>query len=211
MTKEFALFPLQLVVFPGEQLNLHIFEERYRQLIQDAEKTNLTWLVPTVIDSDMRPTATEVTLSEVAMRYPGGEYDIRTEGGGVFFLDDYWTTQPGKLYPGGMATELDVDLDENPAMNEEIIDLAIKIYQKLKVRKKVKTVEEGFQTYDIGHYVGLTLEQEYQMLTHRAAYPRQKFLLDHLNNILPDVERNTHIKERAELNGHFKELVPPNF
>lgn len=211
MTSKFALFPLQLVVFPGEQLNLHIFEPRYRQLIEDADATGRTWLVPTIIEGEMRPTATEVTLSEIAMRYPTGEYDVRTKAGSVYFLDDFWETLPGKLYPGGIASELDIDLDENPSMNEEIIGLAVRIYQKLKVKKKVRSVEEGFTTFDIGHYVGLTLEQEYQMLTKRSAYPRQKFLLDHLSSILPDVERNTHIRERAELNGHFKELVPPNF
>ena len=190
---------------------MHIFEQRYRDLVRDAELTDTTWLVPTVIPNGMRPTATEVTLSEVATRYPSGEYDIRTIGGRVFFLEDYWQTLPGKLYPGGQASELEVDFAENPDINEEIIELTRKIYRKLKVNKTVRSVEEGFRTYDIGHYVGLTLEQEYQMLTLRSAYPRQKFLLDHLRRILPDVERNTGIRQRAELNGHFKELVPPNW
>lgn len=211
MTQTFALFPLQLVVFPGEQLNLHIFEPRYRQLVDDAEETGISWLIPTVITDGMRPTATEVTLTEIAKEYPSGEYDIHSIGGRIFFLEDFWKRLPGKLYPGGKASELDVDLEENPDMNEEIIEMATKIYARLQVNKRVRSLTEGFRTYDIGHYVGLTLDQEYQMLTLRAAYPRQKFLLDHLHRILPDVERNTSIRERAELNGHFKELVPPDF
>ena len=211
MTETFPLFPLQLVVFPGEHLNLHVFEKRYRQLVQDAEQHDRTWLVPTASPNGMRPTATEVTLSEVATRYPSGEYDIRTIGGRVFFLEDYWKTLPGKLYPGGEASELEVDFEENPSINEQIIELTKKIYTRLKVNKTIKSVEEGFRTYDIAHYIGLTLEQEYQLLTLRSAYPRQTFLLDHLKEILPNIEQNTGIRERAELNGHYKQLTPPNW
>ena len=211
MTQTFALFPLQLVVFPNEHLNLHIFEPRYRQLIEDAEQDDMTWLVPTVIEGNIRPTATEVTLSEVSMRYPNGECDIKTIAGGVYFLEDYWRRLPGKLYPGGKASELEVDLAENPDMNHEIIDRTRDIHRRLKVSKKIKDVEDGFRTFDIAHYIGLTLEQEYQLLTLRSSYPRQKFIIEHLEAIRPDVERNTSIKARAELNGHFKELTPPNF
>ena len=211
MSQTFALFPLQLVVFPGEHLNLHIFEPRYRQLTEDAENDGVTFLVPTATPNGMRPTATEVTLIEVATRYPSGEFDIRTLGGKVYFIDEFWDTLPGKLYPGGLATELAVDHAENPEANRTIIQLTTRIYERLKVDKQVKTVEEGFSTYDIGHYVGLTLEQEYELLTLRAAFPRQEFLINHLRSILPDVERNTSIRQRAELNGHFKELVPPRF
>ena len=126
-------------------------------------------------------------------------------------MEDYWKKLPGRLYPGGEASELEVDHSENPDINAEIIELATVMYARLGVDKKIKSVEEGFSTYDIGHYVGLSLEQEYQMLTLRSAYPRQTFLLNHIKKILPTVASNMAIKERAQLNGHFKELVPPKF
>lgn len=211
MTQKLALFPLQLVVYPGETLNLHIFEPRYQQLIEDAEKKGITFAVPTVIDGGLRPVATEVTLSEVAKRYPSGESDIRAIGGRVFFLEDYWKIMPGKLYPGSSARELEVDLDEDATTNEEIITMTRKIYQALGIAKEVKTVEEGFRTYDIAHYVGMQLGQEYELLTLREARSRQSFLLDHLRNIHPEVEQNVSIRQRAQLNGHFQELSPPNW
>ncbi|NJC25082.1 peptidase [Neolewinella antarctica] len=211
MVKTFALFPLQLVVFPGEQLNLHIFEERYRQLVADVEDNNITFLVSTMMAGKMQSTATEVTLEEVANRYPSGECDIRTRGGDVYLLEDYYKTMPGKFYPGGEGSKLEIDYAEDPEMNEEIVDLVKTIYRQLRVSKEVKSVAEGFLTYDVGHYVGLTLKGEYELLTLREARPRQRFLLDHLKDILPNVEENTGIRDRAELNGHFKELIPPNF
>ncbi len=211
MTQKLALFPLQLVVYPGETLNLHIFEPRYQQLIEDAEQDGLTFAVPTVIDGGLRPVATEVSLIEVAKRYPSGESDIRAKGRRVFFLEDFWKIMPGKLYPGSSARELNVNLEEDPSLNEEIIVLTRKIYEALGIDKVVKNVDEGFLTYDIAHYVGMQLTQEYELLTLRDARSRQEFLLEHLKNIQPEVEQNVSIRQRAQLNGHFQELMPPNW
>lgn len=211
MTQKFALFPLQLVVFPGEQLNLHIFEARYRQLIADVEKSGKPFLVPTLTEEGMRPTATEVKLTQVVNRYPGGESDVRTEGGRVYFLEDFWNKIPGKLYPGGRASELPIDRNEDVGTNREIVRLTRMIYDKLGVDKRVRSVEEGFTTYDIGHYVGLTLDDEYKLLTLRRAGPRQEFLLNHLQRIDVHRSQGRNLRARAKLNGHFKELTPPRF
>ncbi|MEO1628994.1 MAG: LON peptidase substrate-binding domain-containing protein, partial [Bacteroidota bacterium] len=44
------LFPLKLVVYPGEQLNLHIFEPRYKQLIRECEQNKVTFGIPAFIN-----------------------------------------------------------------------------------------------------------------------------------------------------------------
>jgi len=211
MTYKLAIFPLQLVVFPGEKLNLHIFEARYLQLIEDAEQNGITFCVPTVIDGGLLPIATEVHLSEIVNRYPSGECDVRTVGRRVFFLEDFWKTFPGKLYPGGECRELEVGLTEDPHLNGEIINLTRTIYRDLGIDKTIKSVKEGFKTYDIAHYVGMKLEQEYELLTLRSAPERQRFLLDHLIGIHPELREGKSIRDRAQLNGHFKELVPPEW
>ena len=211
MEQQLALFPLQLVVFPGESLNLHIFEPRYRQLIEDAEQQGITFGVPTVIKGALQPIATEVSLEGVPRRYPSGESDVRTRGRRVFHLDDFDRQAPGKLYPGGQVRFLPVEEEEDPAINEKIVNLTRAIYRQLKIEREVKSVGEGFTTYGIGHYVGFTLEQEYEFLTLRAADERQLYLLRHLQQVRPQSGDPLGIRERAQLNGHFKELTPPDF
>jgi len=211
MTHKLAIFPLQLVVFPGEKLNLHIFEARYQQLIADAEQEGITFCVPTIINGGLLPIATEVSLAEVVNRHSTGESDVRTIGQRVFFLEDYWKTYPGKLYPGGECRELVVDLMEDPHLNGEIVNLTRTIYRDLGIEKTIKNAEDGFRTYDIAHYVGLKLEQEYELLTLRSAPERQRYLLDHLIGIHPELREGQSIRNRAQLNGHFKELVPPEW
>lgn len=211
MTQKLAIFPLQLVVFPGENLNLHIFEPRYRQLIKDAEENKITFCVPTVINGILLPVATEVRLTEIVNRYPSGESDIKTVGERIFFLEDSWNTYPDKLYPGGEGRELPVDLNEDPIINGEIVNLTRAIYRDLSIDKKILNVKDGFCTYDIAHYVGLKLEEEYELLTLRGAPERQNYLLQHLINIRPELREGKNMQDRAILNGHFKDLVPPEW
>lgn len=211
MSELLPLFPLQLVVFPGESLNLHIFEPRYRQLIQDAERDGTRFGVPTVIEGGLRPIATEVSLVEIAERYPSGESDVHTVGNRVFLIEEFHRELDGKLYPGAQINFLEVDYDEDPALNQEIVALTREIYQTLKIDKEVKDADAGFSTYDIAHYVGLTLDQEYQLLTLRNAQERQRYLIDHLQRVQPDVSDQLNIRARAKMNGHFKNLRPPNF
>lgn len=206
-----ALFPLQLVVFPGEGLNLHIFEPRYRQLVAEAETDGIHFGVPTVINGELQPVATEVSLENIARKYPSGESDIETLGRRVFRIDAFEREVPDKLYSGARVTYLTVDTQEDPEINREIIALTREIYGRLKIEREIATVEEGFTTYDIGHYVGLTLDQEYTLLTLLGAEERQQYLLTHLTNIKPQLGDPLGIRERAKLNGHFKELQPPDF
>lgn len=209
MTEKLPIFPLQLVVFPGEHLNLHIFEQRYRELVADTEANEATFCVPTVYEGGILPIATEVKLIEVVNRYPTGESDIRTLGDRVFYIEDFSKVMPGKLYAGADCREIFPNRDEDLKLNQRIVKLTREIYRDLSIDKVIRDAEDGFKTYDIGHYVGLKIEQEYELLTLLDAKERQVYLLDHLNDIHPELKEGEKIQNRAKLNGHFKELEPP--
>ncbi len=202
-------FPLQLVVYPDEPLNLHIFEPRYRQLIQEAELEGITFGIPTVIRSEIKPIATEVRLLEVSRRYPSGESDIKTKGLRVFRIKSFLNKLESKLYAGGEVEFLEVDREESLVLNQEIVHLLKNIYQVLKVDKPIKDPLAGFCSYDLAHYVGMNLDQEYEFLTLLEAQARQEYLLNHLKNVRPDVTAQLDIQAKAKLNGHFKHLAPP--
>ena len=46
MTNFIPIFPLSIVVYPGEELNLHIFEPRYKQLITESYQANRSFGIP---------------------------------------------------------------------------------------------------------------------------------------------------------------------
>ena len=209
MTQFLPLFPLQIVVFPGEDLNLHIFEPRYKELIRDCEEKGSTFGIPSHIDKRLMKIGTEVELISVEKRYANGELDIKTKGRRLFTVEEYFPVAPDKLYAGGQVAFLPWDAEEDMSVNEKILDLTRHLFQLLSIQKTLPEDIRLFSTYDIAHHIGLTIEQEYQLLCLLEAGKRQAFIQNHLEELLPMVKEMENLKKKAQLNGHFKHLKPP--
>ena len=110
MTATLAMFPLELVVFPGEHLPLHIFENRYQQLIQDCETQQITFGIPAFVNRRIS-FGTEVKLEQVKQKYPTGASDIVCTGLRVFKVKEFYTNYADKLYSGATVQFLENDLD----------------------------------------------------------------------------------------------------
>ncbi len=209
MKEQLALFPLQLVVFPNEQLNLHLFEPRYRQLLADVEQEGISFGVPTFLDNKIMPVGTEVLLEEVVERYPTGESDIRTRAGRVFRIHDFEPRLGDKLYAGGTVEWIYPDTKEDASRNEEILELLRKLYQTLNIERELPINGYDFLTYDVAHHIGLSTAAEYQLLCMMDPLSRQQIIIDHLRRTLPEAQEKEELRRKAMLNGHFKNLIPP--
>ncbi|WP_018478107.1 LON peptidase substrate-binding domain-containing protein [Pontibacter roseus] len=213
MTKQkyLPLFPLNIVVFPGEKLNLHIFEPRYKQLIQDCMTSGGTFGIPTYINKGVGLFGTEVKILNVEKTYATGEMDIRTQGMGIFKIATFDRTAPGKLYAGGMVEEVENQQDEDIVTKLKLQEKLKELYEALGISSIFLDLPEDFKSYDVGHHLGLNTEQEYTLLQCQSEALRQEMILQHLEQVLPIVAETEKLKERVKLNGHFKNLTPPNF
>ena len=72
-------FPLSVFLFPGEDIPLRIFEPRYKQLIEDARNTGITFVIPYVIDQEIQEFGCEVSLLKVVAENPGGRMVITVQ------------------------------------------------------------------------------------------------------------------------------------
>ena len=205
------LFPLNLVVFPGEKLNLHIFEPRYRQLVRDCLEQNLTFGIPPFIDNALGEIGTEVRLVAVEKAYNSGELDIRTKAVGVFRINKFYRQAPGKLYAGGLVENVVQDTEADPVLRTVITKQVRQLYEALGLRKLLLELAPDYSIFDVAHHIGFSTEQEYQLLATTSEQERQELVRDHLDTILPVVLETERLKERVRLNGHFKNLTPPNF
>jgi Lon protease-like protein len=95
------MFPLTLFPLPGELVPLHIFESRYRQLLEDAEKRDISFGIFFNHVSNLTKLGSLVKLESVIKRYPGGESDIIVKCIDLFRLVVMHRTFCDKLYPGG--------------------------------------------------------------------------------------------------------------
>jgi len=96
-----AFFPLGIFLFPGEESFLHIFEERYKQLIEEIAQTGEQFVIPFVLDNEMTDLGNKVFLKKILRRYPGGESDIKIECSDLVHIHEYELTAEGKPFPGG--------------------------------------------------------------------------------------------------------------
>ena len=78
------VFPLNIVVYPGEQLNLHIFEPRYKQLIKECIAEEKLFGIPVVLDKRIQEYGTTLKVTELVKEYDNGEMDIRAKGQSLF-------------------------------------------------------------------------------------------------------------------------------
>lgn len=203
------LFPLQSIFFPGETVPLHVFEDRYKQLINDCREEAITFGIPVFINNKM-DYGVEVQLVEVVSTYDSGEMDVVCVARQVFKLLAFENIIPGKLYAGGIVKLIDYDYEAPIEKKQIIINGIHQLYTLMEIPLKEINVGE-FNSFTLAHKIGLSFEQEYQLLQIPTENDRLNFLSLHLTStitVLAEVERT---KKTIELNGHFKNFDPLDF
>lgn len=198
------------MVFPHEDLNLHIFEPRYRQLIDECLDENKTFGIPSFVNSKLLGYGTEVEVKLLSKRYGDGRMDIKTKGLRIFRIVDFQNPANGKLYAGGEVIFIENE-DLNDVINPYLLSLVEKLYHLLKVKVDFEKPEYMPFSHRIVHKIGISIQEEYEVLITSNEKVRQEILIDHLERIIPVVTEVERTKERIAMNGHFKELDPLNF
>jgi len=206
LTNFIPIFPLSIVVYPGEQLNLHIFEPRYKQLITECFETSKPFGIPPVIDNKVNETGTLLKVVEITTRYEDGKMDIKTEGLEVFNILEQIKEVPGKLYSGAIVTYPANVETGNRALMMTIVAAIRELHKLLKINKEFKKPDEELWSYDVAHHAGLALAEEYELLQLLHELQRQEYLKRHLKKVLPVIAEMETLKERVQMNGHFKNL-----
>lgn len=209
MISRLALFPLQSVIYPGEMLPLHIFEERYKQLIKDCERTGLNFGIPIYIDNHL-DYGTEMELVETVRNYRSGASDVVCKGLRVFRIRDFDQNEPDKLYPGGDVQFIKDKDDATETLKKQLLNLIYELYVHLEVPKP-KIDIPNFRSFTLAHKIGLSLQQEYSLLKLASEKARQEFLINHLTITIPILQEMNRTKQVIELNGHFRNYDPLDF
>lgn len=206
MTNFIPIFPLGIVVYPGEQLNLHIFEPRYKQLIQECITAKKPFGIPAVIDNKIQEFGTLVEITELSNQDENGELDIKTKGLKIFRVLEIIKEIPDKLYHGAIVAYPDNLFAGNPEVMKKLLSSIRELHVILKVSKEFKKEDNALSTYDVAHHIGLSLEEEYELLQLLEERQREEYLKRHLIKVIPLLTGMEHLKEKIKLNGHFKNL-----
>lgn len=211
MTNFVPIFPLSIVVFPGEQLNLNIFEPRYKQLIKECFAEAKPFGIPAVLNNAITEMGTLVRISEIVQEYADGKMDIRISGIQVFRILELVKSIPGKLYSGAIVNYPGTNDTGHFALRLEVLTGIRDLHRLLNIKKDFLKKDDELSSYDMAHHAGLSMEEEYELLGLFQERQRLEYLKRHLAKVLPVMAGMETLKEKIQLNGHFKGLKGFNF
>ena len=206
MTNFIPIFPLGIVVYPGEQLNLHIFEPRYKQLISECHQMKKPFGIPTVIENKLKDHGSLVEITEISAVHENGEMDIKTVGTRVFRVLEIIKEVPDKLYSGAIVTYPETYEKGLPDLMRKVMNSIRDLHELLKVKKEFTKEDEKLKAFDVAHHIGMSLEEEYELLGLFDERQRQEYIKRYLTKVIPMVAGMEQLKEKIKLNGHFKDL-----
>ena len=206
MTNFIPIFPLGIVVYPGENVNLHIFEPRYKQLVKECHENKRPFGIPAVLNNKLQENGTLVNVSELSKMYDNGEMDIKTKGEKVFRMLELIKEVPDKLYSGAIVNYPDNKEQGDIELMRKVMNGIRELHKLLNVSKDFKKSDEELNTYEVAHHIGLTLQEEYELLGLMNELQRQEYIKRHLTKVLPMVAEMEGLKEKIKLNGHFQNL-----
>ena len=202
-------FPLQIVVFPGELIPLHIFEPRYKTLIQEADQDKILFGIPPVINKKVQTIGTRLKLLKIIKKYEDGRMDIKTEAIGRYQIKAFFNKDKEKPYPTAQVEDLFTDEIPDTQLGLRLIQLITELFDIMQIKKKVPAFTKVL-SYALGHKVGLTLGQEYELLTIDKEQKRQEYLIAQLEKIIPKVREMEQLRKKIEMNGQFRHIISPD-
>lgn len=206
MTNFCPIFPLELVVYPEEKINLHIFEPRYKQLIQDCLKDNKLFGIPAVINHRLEELGCLMQIEKIVKVYENGEMDITVRGVSVIKVLEIIHQIPNKLYSGAIINHLPNQVFPIPLTMKKLLVKIRQFHLQIQVTKNFAKPDELLLSYDVAHHIGLTLQEEYELLNLLQEDQRLEFLKRHLSKHSKASEQIDQLRAKIQLNGHFKEL-----
>jgi hypothetical protein len=169
------LFPLGIVVLPGETRFLHIFEQRYKNLFEDIEALDNRFGIPFVSKGRMDGIGSLVKFEKTLAKYPNGEVDIAVKGIDLLTIKSYNTEHPERFYPYG-----DIEtLDKNTIIASSSLLNAFDKYNE-KVLKLDLTKYPQMNFYVIANSVGLSDLEKYDLLIRETDEAINRTLINHL-------------------------------
>jgi ATP-dependent Lon protease len=123
---ELGLFPLGLVLLPTERLPLHIFEERYKELVEECLEQGLEFGLVYADTDGMRDVGTRARIAEVLTRFEDGRLNILVEGGERFHVDEL---TDGRAFHTAQVSPVD---DTDDVADTAAIDDAMRIFGVLR-------------------------------------------------------------------------------
>ena len=196
---ELGLFPLGIVLLPTEQIPLHIFEDRYQELIGECLELEQEFGLVYADDEGLREVGTRALVTEVLDRFDDGRLNIVVEGGERFRLVQL---TEGRSFQTGLVETLE---DEVDAADPEDSDHALKLFHRLVELTGAEVEEPRLSaeqlSFELAGRFEFAPELKQKLLQLTSERQRMHLLAEILAGAAVAVERERDIANRAHGNG----------
>ena len=194
------LFPLDVVLFPGAPLPLHVFEPRYKEMIGECMAQQRTFGVVRAIEQGLAEIGCTAEIVSVVKEYPDGRLDLVTEGRKRFEL--LRVNQERSFLRG----EILVIEDEPGAPSQADTARATQLHSELLAvagaKQDLSAADPASLSFFFAGSLPLDLDFKQKLLALRSESERLSLLIQYFETILPNVQRAARARERAGGNGH---------
>ena len=201
---DIPLFPLNVVLLPGAPLPLHIFEERYKQMVNECLESESEFGMVLADESGTRRVGCTARIVELVERYEDGRMLILVEGSRRFRLNNILT---GKPYYMGEIEYLEEEPEEDVnALAEECIALLERVVEAATEGSVGIEIEPPYRnlSFAIAGRVEFDLETRQQILELTSEKERLQKVKELLTAAAQRLERERQAREKAQTNGHLR-------
>ncbi len=187
------MFPLSIFPLPGEMVPLHIFEPRYRQLLEEAETRDVSFGIYYNHTTNTDKLGSLVKLESVIKRYKTGESDIIVKCMDLFTMDKLYRTHKDKLYPGGDVTFWKVDCLK--PMSNSLKEYFDQYHAWLKITHSEKVVS----VFDVANELSLSFDERIKFVK-LSADKQESYLINQVKYQIQLMRQAEHAKDIFHLN-----------
>lgn len=195
---EIGLFPLPIVLLPTEQVPLHVFEERYKELIGECLADDREFGFVYADDDGLREIGTRAGITEVLARFDDGRLNVLVEGRDRFKL---LALTSGRAFQTGDVEPVE---DEEDAPERASVEHALELFERLRelTGSDVEAPTEPLQlSFALAARVELGPQVKQELLQQTSERIRLERVCELLDDATESVERQRHAAERAASNG----------
>ena len=198
------LFPLDVVLFPGQAMPLHIFEQRYRQMTRHCMDTQTPFGIVRSSGVILAQTGCSAMIVKILKEYEDGRSDILTAGQNAFRL---LRTHDEKTYLEADVEYLEEDFTGvDSGVSSRLERLCNQCHQILYGQDAPRfEIEGGISlAYHMASELPIDVVFRQSLLEIRSEAERQERLVAHLSEWYLQLQKREHVRGKAGGNGHAK-------
>jgi Lon protease-like protein len=200
------IFPLEIVVFPGETIPLHIYEKRYIKLVADILNKDKIFGILPVMEKKIASVGTSIIIEQIVSAYEDGRMDILCRGLQPFKTIRLIPSENPEDYHTANISWIDQHNETSLVLQEQALALYHEFHSYIQTPflPDIRIGEDILLSYQLAHTSGLDFQQQIFLLEIPEELARLDFIIDHFRKIIQFLKGIENTKQKLQQNSHFR-------